>query len=222
VVAGGGDVPAATRSPGWARPNGSGRRSRNAADDLADPGHQCTTTWWPAGSPHRRQTLVADRHHRTSHRGKLNLCATKDVYSGWIVGYSIDERMKASLAVTALRNAAALRRPTGTLIHSDRGSPSPVTHIRLSATRQQPGRLDGPRRGGRRQRGHESWFALLQRNVLDRQRWTTRHDLRLAIVTWIERTHHHRRQDRLGRLTRSSLKPPHRSTPLEVGRTPDR
>ena len=48
----------------------------------------------------------------------------------------------------------------------------------------------------------ESFFALLQRNVLDRQRWTTRHGLRLAIVTWIERTYHRRRrQRRLGRLT---------------------
>jgi len=48
----------------------------------------------------------------------------------------------------------------------------------------------------------ESFFALLQKNVLDRQRWTTRQDLRLAIVTWIERTcHRRRRQRRLGRLT---------------------
>jgi putative transposase len=48
----------------------------------------------------------------------------------------------------------------------------------------------------------ESFFALLQKNVLDPQRWATRQDLRLAIVTWIERTYHRRRrQDRLGRLT---------------------
>ena len=39
----------------------------------------------------------------------------------------------------------------------------------------------------------ESFFALLQRNVLDRQRWATRDGLRLAIVTWIERTYHRRR-----------------------------
>ena len=32
----------------------------------------------------------------------------------------------------------------------------------------------------------ESFFALLQKNVLDRRRWATRDDLRLAIVTWIE------------------------------------
>jgi transposase InsO family protein len=49
----------------------------------------------------------------------------------------------------------------------------------------------------------ESFFALLQRNVLNRRaRWTTRTELRIAIVTWIERTYHRRRrQVALGRLT---------------------
>ena len=48
----------------------------------------------------------------------------------------------------------------------------------------------------------QSFFALLQKNVLDRRRWATRQDLRIAIITWIERTYHRRRrQDRLGRLT---------------------
>ncbi|OZB83305.1 MAG: transposase [Microbacterium sp. 13-71-7] len=48
----------------------------------------------------------------------------------------------------------------------------------------------------------ESFFALLQKNVLNSRRWGTRDDLRLAIVTWIERTYHRRRRQRaLGRLT---------------------
>ena len=48
----------------------------------------------------------------------------------------------------------------------------------------------------------ESFFALLQKNVPDRQRWTSREQLRLAIITWIERSYHRRRrQRRLGRLT---------------------
>jgi len=43
---------------------------------------------------------------------------------------------------------------------------------------------------------------LLQKNVLDRRSWTTREQLRVWIVTWIERTYHrHRRQARIGRLT---------------------
>ena len=48
----------------------------------------------------------------------------------------------------------------------------------------------------------ESFFSLLQKNVLNRRSWATREELRIAIVTWTERTYHRRRrQPRLGRLT---------------------
>lgn len=48
----------------------------------------------------------------------------------------------------------------------------------------------------------ESFFSLLQKNVLDRQRWQTRDELRIAIVIWIEAKYHRRRrQRRLGKLT---------------------
>ena len=40
----------------------------------------------------------------------------------------------------------------------------------------------------------ESFLGLLQKNVLDRRRWDTREQLRIAIVTWIERTYHRRRR----------------------------
>jgi putative transposase len=51
--------------------------------------------------------------HRTD-EGKPYLCAIKDVYSNRIVGYSIDSRMKASLAVSALDHAIAGRSPVAT------------------------------------------------------------------------------------------------------------
>ncbi|GAA3689275.1 hypothetical protein GCM10022203_23150 [Micrococcus yunnanensis] len=35
----------------------------------------------------------------------------------------------------------------------------------------------------------ESFFALLQKNVLNRRRWQSFDQLRLAIVSWIERTY---------------------------------
>lgn len=48
----------------------------------------------------------------------------------------------------------------------------------------------------------ESFFSLLQKNVLNRKRWSSREELRLAIVRWIERTYHRRRrQSALGQLT---------------------
>lgn len=48
----------------------------------------------------------------------------------------------------------------------------------------------------------QSFFSLLQKNVLNARRWDTREQLRLAIVTWTERTYHRRRRQRaLGKLT---------------------
>jgi putative transposase len=148
-----------------------------------------------------RLWLTDITEHGTS-EGKLYLCAIKDVFSGRIVGYSIDARMKASLAVAALRNAIGLRNPSATVVHSDRGSQFRshkfVKALRCNGLRGSMGRAGACGDNA----AMESFFALLQKNVLDRKRWATRQELRLAIVTWIERTYHRRRrQRRLGRLT---------------------
>jgi transposase InsO family protein len=139
--------------------------------------------------------------HRTE-EGKLYLCAIKDAFSGRIIGYSIDERMKASLAVAALRNAIALRSPTRTVVHSDRGSQfRSAKFLRVLRDNDLVGSM-GRTGACADNAAMESFFALLQRNVLDRRRWTTREELRLAIVIWIERTYHRRRRQRaLGKLT---------------------
>ena len=139
--------------------------------------------------------------HRTG-EGKLYLCAIKDVRSKKIVGYSIDSRMKASLAVSALRNAVRLRDATGTIIHSDRGSQfrskAFVRMIRNNGLTGSMGRVGACGDNA----AMESFFSLLQKNVLNQQRWDTREELRLAIVIWIERTYHRRRRQRgLGKLT---------------------
>jgi len=139
--------------------------------------------------------------HRTD-EGKLYLCAIKDACSNRIVGYSIDSRMKASLAVAALRNATALRGCTGTVVHSDRGSQFRAK--RYVRTMREAGHVGSMGRTGTcaDNAAMESFFSLLQKNVLDRQRWSSREELRLAIVNWIERTYHRRRRQRgLGRLT---------------------
>ena len=139
--------------------------------------------------------------HRTN-AGKLYLCAIKDVYSNRIVGYSIDSRMKASLAVSALRMAIARRDPAGTVVHSDRGSQfRSRKFVRVLANNGLVGSMGRVGACGDNA-AMESFFSLLQNNVLDTRRWVTREDLRLAIVTWIERTYHRRRrQRRLGKLT---------------------
>ncbi len=134
--------------------------------------------------------------------GKLYLCAIKDCHSNKIVGYALGDRMKAELAVRALRNVIALRNPVGTTIHSDRGGQfRSRAFVRTLANNGLVGSMGRVGACGDNA-AMESFFALLQKNVLDRRRWTTRDELRMAIVTWVERTYHRRRRQRaLGKLT---------------------
>ena len=135
--------------------------------------------------------------------GKLYLCAIKDVHSNRIVGYSIDSRMKSRLAVDALRSAVARRGQTaGCILHTDRGSQfRSRKFVRALHGHDMVGSMGRVGAAGDNA-AMESFFALLQKNVLDRRRWATRQELRMAIVVWIERTYHRRRrQAALGRLT---------------------
>jgi transposase InsO family protein len=141
--------------------------------------------------------------HRTR-EGKLYLCAIKDVFSNRIVGWSIDSRMKARLVVAAIEMAVARRDGdvAGCILHSDRGSQFRARKVQRALTRHQMVGSMGQVGSAGDNAAMESFFALLQKNVLDRQPWATRDELRIEIVTWIERTYHRRRrQARLGRLT---------------------
>jgi len=145
---------------------------------------------------------LTDITEHWTNEGRLYLCAVKDVFSNRIVGYSIAERMTADLAVAALRMAIQRRHPAGTTVHSDRGSQFRSRRFVLELHRH--GLIGSMGRVGAAgdNAAMESFFALLQKNVLNSRTWATRLELRLAIVTWIERTYHRRRRQRvLGKLT---------------------
>ncbi|MFI7351548.1 IS3 family transposase [Streptomyces sp. NPDC049936] len=146
---------------------------------------------------------LADITEHATGEGKLYLCAIKDAFSNRIVGYSIDERMKSRLAVSALDNAVARRGDVdGCILHSDRGSQfCSQKFVRALDSHRMAGSIGRVGAAGDNA-AMESFFSLLQKNVLDRRVWATRAELRIAIVTWIERTYHRRRrQASLGRLT---------------------
>ncbi len=149
-----------------------------------------------------RLWLTDITEHATG-EGKLYLCAVKDVFSKRIVGYSIDARMKSRLAVAALNNAVARRENVaGCVLHSDRGSQFRSRKFVQALDRHQITGSIGRVGAAGDNAAMESFFSLLQKNVLDRRAWATREELRIAIVTWIERTYHRRRrQASLGRLT---------------------
>ena len=177
------------------------RKKRGKAGKQGPPVHDdLVQRQFTAAGPN--QLWLTDITEHWTGEGKLYLCASKDVFSNRIVGYSIDDRMTADLAVNALRMAIQRRRPVGTTVHSDRGSQFRSRRFVLALSRA--GLVGSMGRVGAAgdNAAMESFFALLQKNVLDQRSWVTRQQLRLAIVTWIEATYHRRRRQRaLGRLT---------------------
>lgn len=98
--------------------------------------------------------------------------------------------------------AAVPGKVAGCRVHWDRGSQfrarSYVDALRTNGLVGSMGRVGAAGDNA----AMKSFFALLQKNVLNRRRWTGFQELRLAIVSWIEATYHRRRrQARLGRLT---------------------
>lgn len=177
----------------------------------------------PVHDDHVQRVFAADAPNRlwltdiTEHwtgQGKLYLCAVKDVFSNRIVGYSISDRMKSRLVVDAIQSAVARRGDVaGCIVHSDRGSQfrsrkvlTVLAHHGLVGSMGRVGAAGD-------NAAMESFFSLLQKNVLNRRAWATRDELRMAIVVWIERTYHRRRRQLgLGRLTpveyETIMKPP--------------
>lgn len=149
------------------------------------------------------QLWLTDITEHPTAEGKLYCCAIKDMFANRIVGYACDERMTAQLAVHALRQATARRQPVGTVVvHSDRG---PQFRSRAFRAVLKASELTGSM-GGVACAGDnaamESFFALLQTNVLNRRRWRTRAELSYAVIHWIEHTYNRRRRQRgLGKLT---------------------
>ncbi len=113
----------------------------------------------------------------------------------------MSDRMKARLAVDALESAVSRHQDvTGCIVHSDRGSQFRSRKYLQALTRHglvgSMGRIGAAGDNA----AMESFFALLQKNVLNRQPWASRQQLRSRIVVWIERTYHRkRRQAALGR-----------------------
>lgn len=141
--------------------------------------------------------------HRTR-EGKLYMCAIKDACSNKIVGWAIDSRMKARLAVAALEMAVATRRPAGpVIVHADRGSQFRSRKFIAALRRHKLVGSMGRVASAADNAAMESWFSLLQKNVLNQRAvWDSREQLKFEILWWTVHTYNTRRRQRaLGRLT---------------------
>jgi putative transposase len=114
-------------------------------------------------------------------------CAVLDVFSRRIVGWSIADHMRTELVADALQMAQWQRRPRpGTILHSDRGSQ--YTSWAFGRQLREAGLLGSMGRVASSVDNTmmESFWSTMQRELLDRCRWTTKHELGTAIFEWIE------------------------------------
>lgn len=150
------------------------------------------------------EPLVDDGYSRASHQeGKLYCCAVLDAYSRSVVGWSIDNQQAASLVTSALGMAISRREPqAGGIAHSDHGSQFTSwafsERVKAAGLALSMGRMGDAFENAMM----ESFWARMQTELLNRQRWRTRLELANAIFEYLEIFHNRkRRHSSLGMLT---------------------
>jgi putative transposase len=129
----------------------------------------------------------ADITYLRTWEGWLYLVAVQDLFSRRIVGWSMADHMRADLVVDALNMAIARRRPEAGLIHhSDQGSQFVSLAFGQACGKAGIARSMGSRGDCFENAVAESFFATLKKELIRRQSWPTRAELRQAVFEYIE------------------------------------
>jgi len=142
---------------------------------------------------------VADATYIPTWAGFLYLAVVLDVYSRKIVGWAMANHLRTEVMLDALDMAIAQRRPTGVIHHSDRGCQ--YTSYAFGKRCREAGVMPSMGRVGDAYDNAmaESFFATLEREVIDRQRFQSQIEARMAVFDWLESWYNpHRRHSSLG------------------------
>ncbi len=148
---------------------------------------------YAAEAPNR--LWVADLTQHPTDEGWLYLASVVDAFSRRVVGWSMGERATADLVVDALNMAVLRRKPQAQLIHhSDHGAQ--YTSLAFTRRLEETGIMGSMGTVGDALDNAlaESLYASLQVELLDRRRWRTRDELKLAIFEYIEVFYNRRRR----------------------------
>lgn len=145
---------------------------------------------------------VADITYIPTWSGFLYLAVVLDVWSRRIVGWAMETHLKTDLVLAALDMALAQRRPRGVIHHSDRGTQ--YTSYAFGKRCREAGIVPSMGSVGDAYDNAmaESFFATLEREVLNRRRFRSQAEARLAVFQWLEGWYNpHRRHSSLGYLS---------------------
>lgn len=145
---------------------------------------------------------VADITYMPTGSGFLYLAVVLDVWSRRIVGWSMATHLRTELVLDALNMALYQRRPSNVIHHSDHGCQ--YTSYAFGKRCQAMGVMPSMGSVGDAYDNAmaESFFATLEREVLNRHKFKTQTEARMAIFEWLEGWYNpHRRHSALGYLS---------------------
>jgi putative transposase len=159
------------------------------------------------------QLWVADMTYVPTWAGFIYLAVVLDVWSRRIVGWAIGEQMTAELVLAALNMALQQRRPAGVIHHSDQGSQ--YTSVAFGERCKKMGVRPSMGTVGDAYDNAmaESFFATLECELIDRRKWETKTEARLALFTYIEGWYNpRRRHSALGQTSPAAFERRHRDS----------
>ena len=129
---------------------------------------------------------VADITYVPTWAGFLYLAVVLDAFSRRIVGWAMGNDLKAQLVIDAMDMAIAQRKPTDVIHHSDQGSQytSIAFGLRCKEANVRPSM--GSVGDAYDNAMCESFFATLECELLDRQKFKSKAEARIAIFSFIE------------------------------------
>jgi len=137
---------------------------------------------------------VADITYVPTWAGFLYVAVVLDACSRRIVGWSMATSLGTRLVLEALNMALAMRRPKGVIHHSDQGSQYTSIEFghrcRAAGVRPSMGSVGDAYDNAM----CESFFATLECELLDRRRFKTQAEARLAVFSFIEGFYNPRRR----------------------------
>jgi putative transposase len=142
---------------------------------------------------------VADITYVPTWSGFLYLAMVLDVYSRRIVGWSMETHLRTELILAALNMAITQRQPSTVIHHSDRGCQ--YTSYAFGKRCREAGVMPSMGSVGDAYDNAmaESFFATLERELLNRRRFKTQAEAKMAVFEWIEGWYNpHRRHSSLG------------------------
>ena len=145
-------------------------------------------------APVRDRLWVADITYVPTHAGFLYLSVVIDAFSRRVVGWSMANHLRSELVTDALDMALGQRSPDQVIHHSDQGSQ--YTSVAFGKRCRQAGVRPSMGSVGDCYDNAlcESFFASLECELLDRRRFATKAEARLALFQYIEGFYNTRRR----------------------------